>query len=81
VALYLLEVVAAKNACGDVLTYVISNCLFVDWLVGGHLLLRDFGPHWLTFVILCVMAVAMVMPIRCFRLYGITFLIIFIYYF
>jgi uncharacterized YccA/Bax inhibitor family protein len=54
---------------------VISKCWLGAWLVGDHLLLRDFGPYGLIFINVCVViTVAMVMLLRNFGPYGIIFM-------
>jgi hypothetical protein len=34
--------------------YLKSKCWLVAWLVGDHLLLRDFAPYGITFMNMCV---------------------------
>jgi hypothetical protein len=50
--------------------------VLVAWLVGYHLLLRDFGPCGIIFMNVCVViSVDMVMLLRDFRPYGILFMV------
>jgi uncharacterized YccA/Bax inhibitor family protein len=45
--------------------YIIGKCWLVAWLVGDHLLLRDFGPYGIIFTNMCVViTVAMVILLR-----------------
>jgi hypothetical protein len=54
----------------------------VDWLLGDHLLLRDFYPYVNIFMNVCVViTVAMVMLWRDFGPYGILFMTVCVYYF
>jgi hypothetical protein len=40
---------------------ILSTCWLVGWLVGGPLLLRDFGPYEITFMMCVVITVHMPM--------------------
>jgi hypothetical protein len=51
---------------------IISKCRLVSWLVGDHLLLRDFGPYGIIFMI--IITVIMVMLLRDFEPYGVIFM-------
>jgi hypothetical protein len=51
--------------------YIISKY----WLIGDHLLFRDFGPYRIIFMNVCVViTVVMIMLLRDFGPYGIIFM-------
>jgi hypothetical protein len=50
--------------------YIISKCWLVAWLVGDHLMLRDFCPYVIIFMnVRVVITVAVVMLLRDFGSY------------
>jgi hypothetical protein len=46
----------------------------VGWLVGGELLLKDFGPYGILIYACVIIAVAMAMVLKDYRPYGIKFI-------
>jgi hypothetical protein len=63
-----------KNPDTSIYIYI-NQYWLVGWLVGNHLLLRDFGPYVIIFMIMCGLTLSMVMLLRDFGLNGIIFMI------
>jgi hypothetical protein len=48
------QVVFLKNITNQhVSVYIMRKCWLVAWLVGNHLLFRDFGPYGIIFMNVC----------------------------